>query len=325
MRPYVALFFVLLFMGLCGACSNSNGNANGDGNGDGHDLNLYSGKVDRYVDFKSAHVADRTVDVWLPDDYGHLAGERYAVLYMHDGQMLFDATKTWNKQEWGVDETMGELLAGREVRSTIVVGVWNTEFRHSEYFPQRAFEGLDKGVQDSLLNKAKRYETAPLFKAGKVQSDAYLRFLVEELKPFIDEKYATLRDRENTFVAGSSMGGLISMYALCEYPEVFKGAACLSTHWVGSFDTLNNPIPAQFERYLEEHLPKPAQHKLYFDYGTETLDALYEPYQWRMDSVLIRRGYDELEWLTMKFPGEDHSERSWRKRLAIPLRFLLRK
>ena len=80
-----------------------------------------------------------------------------------------------------------------------------------------------------------------------VQSDAYLKFLVTELKPFIDSTFSVATDRSNTFIAGSSMGGLISMYAVCEYPAVFGGAACLSTHWPGIFTAENNPIPEAFE------------------------------------------------------------------------------
>ncbi|MEO0625387.1 MAG: alpha/beta hydrolase-fold protein, partial [Bacteroidota bacterium] len=127
---------------------------------------------------------------------------------------------------------------------------------------------------------------------------------------------------EQTFIAGSSMGGLISMYAICEYPEVFSRAACLSTHWIGTFDTLNNPIPDAFANYLTDNLPSPENHKIYFDFGTETLDAFYEPYQIIADSIMVSRGYDEQNWTTQKFEGENHSERAWHKRLHIPVSFL---
>lgn len=280
-------------------------------------LNLSSGKVERIEHFNSQFISPRNVDVWLPDDYS--TDKKYAVLYMHDGQMLFDSTTTWNKQEWGLDETMGELLSEGKIPNTIVVGIWNTEFRHSEYFPQKPFENLTQTFQDSLLHPD---EGNSLFKIELV-SDKYLEFLVKELKPFIDNKYSTHTDRRNTFIAGSSMGGLISMYAICEYPEVFYGAGCLSTHWIGIFDTLNNPIPQMFASYLDKHLPNPQNHRIYFDFGTETLDAFYEPYQIKIDSILIKQGYDEQNWKTMKFEGADHSERAWNKRLALPLQFLL--
>ncbi len=282
-------------------------------------ITLSNGIV-RFENFNSKFIKPRNIDIGLPKDYSR--DKEYAVLYMHDGQMLFDSTTTWNKQEWNVDAIMQQLLDKDKIRATIVVGIANTELRHSEYFPQQPFESLPQTFQDSLLNLGERSEGHALFKA-KILSDNYLKFIVQELKPFIDKTYTTYSNRENTFIAGSSMGGLISMYALCEYPTVFGGAACLSTHWVGTFDTLNNPIPAQFATYLKEHLPNPRNHKLYFDYGTETLDALYEPYQQMVDSVMVNGGYDENNWKTLKFEGANHSEKAWNARLHIPLEFLL--
>jgi enterochelin esterase-like enzyme len=121
------------------------------------------------------------------------------------------------------------------------------------------------------------------------------------------------------------MGGLISMYAICEYPDVFGGAACLSTHWPGIFQVANNPIPNAFNRYLKMKLPDPKNHKLYFDYGTATLDALYEPLQNEVDQIMQQKGYDAQHWTTQKFEGENHSEMAWQKRLHIPFQFLFGK
>ncbi|MFD1079739.1 hypothetical protein, partial [Longispora fulva] len=92
----------------------------------------------------------------------------------------------------------------------------------------------------------------------------------------------------------------------------------------GNFDTENNPIPEAFLAYLDSNLPPPGHHKFYFDYGTETLDAMYEPYQKKVDSLMQAHGYTGANWKTEKFEGADHSENSWKKRLKIPLRFLLK-
>lgn len=277
-----------------------------------------SGTIQRLDNFPSRFVSARHVDVWLPEGYS--PGKKYAVLYMHDGQMLFDSTTTWNRQEWGVDETLGKMIREKKARPCIVVGVWNAGGeRHADYFPQKPFESLPAGFRDSLLREARQ---GGLF-SGKVQSDAYLKFLVQELKPFIDSAFSTRPGRASTFIAGSSMGGLISMYAICEYPGVFGGAACLSTHWPGTFTVEGNPIPAAFMNYLKEKLPAPSRHRIYFDYGTETLDALYEPFQKQADEIMKQKGFSRKNWLTKKFAGEDHSERAWRKRLDIPLTFLL--
>jgi predicted alpha/beta superfamily hydrolase len=159
----------------------------------------------------------------------------------------------------------------------------------------------------------------------KPQSDNYLKFIVKELKPYIDQKYSVYTNSENTYIAGSSMGGLISMYAMCEYPKIFGGAACLSTHWVGTFTLENNPVPDSFIDYLSKNLPDPSDHKIYFDCGDQTLDALYPPIQKKVDRVMTATGYHENNWITKYFPGDDHSEKSWNKRLNIPLEFLFKK
>lgn len=281
-----------------------------------------SGKIVRHENFSSAFVTARNIDVWLPEGYDNK--KKYAVLYMHDGQMLYDANITWNKQEWGVDETLTLLKQKNKIRDCIVVGVWNGgSTRHADYFPQKPFESLDT-KQKELLYTAVRNSGQSVFQGFEINSDDYLRFLVKELKPFIDKTYRTHIDRANTFIAGSSMGGLISMYAICEYPEIFGGAACLSTHWPGIFSLENNPLPDAFINYLKANLPNPKNHTIYFDTGDQTLDELYPPIQSRVDDVMKARGYNKKNWITKYDPGADHSENSWKKRLDIPLTFLLK-
>jgi enterochelin esterase-like enzyme len=160
---------------------------------------------------------------------------------------------------------------------------------------------------------------------GEIRSDKYLKFIVTELKPYIDNHYSTQRTQESTFIAGSSMGGLISLYAICEYPDVFGGAACLSTHWTVVYTDKDNPIPSAILSYLEKNLPVPSNHRVYFDYGTETLDSLYEQYQRQVNLIMKARGYSAQNWETLKIQGADHSEKAWRKRLDVPLVFLLGK
>jgi predicted alpha/beta superfamily hydrolase len=282
---------------------------------------LSSGKIERVEKFPSDYVDPRNVDVWLPDNYD--ISKKYAVLYMHDGQMLFDSTTTWNKQEWQVDETISKLMREGKIKDCILVAVWNTEKRHREYFPQKAFEYLSEADRKNIIQTS---GNTGINLNEKILSDNYLKFLVKELKPFIDSKYSTLSDKENTVIAGSSMGGLISMYAMCEYHEIFGAAACLSTHWPGIFLMENNPIPATFYRYLNENLPpKTAQNRIYFDYGTVNLDSHYEPLQNVVDNIMQEKGYDEKNWITKKFEGADHNEKSWSKRLHIPITFLLGK
>ena len=281
-----------------------------------------TGTIQRIENFKSNYVDSRNIDVWLPDGYSK--NQQYAVLYMHDGQMLYDAETTWNKQAWEVDAIAGKVIQEEKTKPFIVVGIWNNgQKRHPEYFPQKPYESLNPTQKDTI--------TAQLQKAGRTKevfqpiSDLYLKFLVTELKPYIDEHFSTLKNRENTVIAGSSMGGLISMYAICEYPEVFGGAACISTHWPGTFSTQNNPIPDAFINYMKDHLPNPKTHTIYFDFGNKTLDALYPDLQKKVDALMQKKSFTNANWSTQFFEGKDHSEKSWAERLHIPLQFLLKK
>lgn len=286
------------------------------------DVKVTSGKVKRFADFQSKLIDARNVDVWLPEGYSDK--EKYAVLYMHDGQALYDAETTWNKQSWEVDQVAGKLISEGKTQKFIVVGIWNNgQKRHPEYFPQKPFESLTQIQRDTII--AQLQKGSGNKEVFKPYSDLYLKFLVTELKPFIDKNFSTKTDQKNTFIAGSSMGGLISMYAICEYPKIFGGAACISTHWPGIFAVDNNPIPDAFANYLKTNLPNPKDHKIYFDYGDQTLDAVYKPLQEKIDVVIKAKGFTNKNWETKFFPGENHSEEAWAKRLDIPLLFLLKK
>jgi predicted alpha/beta superfamily hydrolase len=246
------------------------------------------------------------VDVWLPPGYPTVA-PRYPVLYMHDGQNLFLPEEANTGIDWGIDPALADLIARRVVPPAIVVGIGNTAQRQREYMPQKPLAdgspAEERALQDSQLD-------------GPPMSDAYLRFLLTELKPLVDHTYPTRPEREATFIMGSSMGGLISLYALCEYPAYFAGAGCLSTHWPAGAGIVVD--------YLRTALPRPGSHKIYFDHGTETLDALYAPYQQQVDVVMATAGYTAGEdWITRLFPGARHDEASWRERVTVPLTFLL--
>ena len=266
-----------------------------------------TGEVDSYQEFASAHVPARNVDVWLPPGYGEDPQRRYPVLYMHDGQNVFDPALGYTGVDWDVDGAMTRLIAAGRVREAIVVGIWNTPLRFLEYMPRKAVRAasIDAGGPGE-----------PPLPTGRIISDRYLRFLVEELKPFVDANYRTVPGPDDTFVMGSSMGGLISMYAMAEYPHVFGGVGAVSTHWpIGDGLVID---------WLAGHLPDPQNHRIYYDHGTTTVDAAYGPYQQRMDEVMRAAGYREGDnWITRRFEGAAHNETAWRARVDVPLEFLL--
>lgn len=267
-----------------------------------------TGTVERHEAFASRLVPARNVDVWLPPGYAADSSRRYPVVYMQDGQSLFDPALAFGGTDWAIDETMTRLVTEGRMRPAIVVGIWNTGMgRYAEYMPQKAATG-------GTVNF--RLPGRPTLAADQLTSDLYLRFIVEEIKPFVDGRYRTAAGRADTFVMGSSMGGLISAYAVSEYPQVFGGAACISTHWPAGDGAVVD--------YLAAHLPDPATHRFYFDHGTVTLDELYEPFQRRMDAAMRQGGYVEGQnWVTRRFDGAEHSEKAWRLRAGIPLEFLL--
>ncbi len=270
---------------------------------------------------RSKYADPRRVVVWLPSGYAP-HGPKYAVLYMHDGQNLFDTKTAGYGMEWQIDETLDRLIREKKVRPTIVVGIWSTPKRLQEYVPSKAFNGLPPEYRQKIR----------ALYGGDPLSDGYLKFLVHELKPMIDRRFNVRTDAANTAIMGSSMGSLISLYAVDEYPGVFGAAGMMSTHWPlfitpdgkSVSDEEYEVVSSAFEHYLAPALPDPRTHKLYFDHGSETLDAIYARYQDRVDAVVARKGYRKwLNWMSLSFPGQKHNEISWASRVAVPLQFLL--
>lgn len=268
------------------------------------------GSLTNYNEFPSQYISSRTVRVWTPDGYPDAAP--YDVLYMHDGQMLYDAAFAWNKQEWGIDEVVQMLLDSARIRPCIVVGVDNSSDRIEEYSPDDVALYLPEG-------KA-------LYGKGEPMGNRYLSFIVEELKPFIDSTYAVATTPEHTFVMGSSCGGLISSYAICRYPQVFGGAACLSTHCTFAHPKSFSPRQESMEaylHYLHDQLPEANTRLLYFDCGDQTLDQAYLEMFARIDSVILDLNYDSAHYRHLFFPGDAHTETDWQRRVDIPLCFPL--
>ena len=280
---------------------------------------ISSGDLYRAKSFASEFITPRPVDVWLPEDYSE--NKKYSVLYMHDGQNLFDSTTTWTKQEWKVDEWATKLMNEKKTKDFIVIGIHNIpQVRWQDLYPEKAMDYMDAKVRDSLIDLAKKSNFNVNFKG-----DEYLKFIVKELKPAIDAQFSVHKNRENTFVMGSSMGGLMSMYAVSEYPEIFAGAACLSTHWVGAMPMPNNPHPTAIFDYMKDKLPQAGEHKFYFDYGNKTLDKHYPKFAPTVDEILKSKTYTDKDFVNAYFEGTDHSANSWNKRLDKPLLFLLGK
>ncbi len=258
----------------------------------------------------SAFVPQTIVTVWLPPGYARETGRRYPVVYMHDGQNLFFKERSGYNKIWAADRSALRLIAARKVRPFIIVGVDHPgKERYQQYFPTK--------VAEPLLRR--RIESS----AGPLKGDAYLRFLADELKPLIDRVYRTRPQAKFTAVAGSSMGGLISLYALAERPGVFGKAAAVSTHFalIGPDDLAKAPglgetIKGAWRVYLYNQLRAPKRRKLWMDHGTATLDAHYAPYQQVVDAEVRRLGWRQgRNFESRVYQGAEHDENAWAVRL----------
>lgn len=270
-------------------------------------------RIVKIENFASSFVKARNVSILLPADYDG-SGKRYPVIYMHDGQNLFEPGYAYGGKEWGVDEAM----AGRN-KQAIVVGIWNTNLRGREYLPAKVAANLPADLRARIES----------LHGGASLADNYLRFIVEELKPYIDRNYRTKTGAKSTSLMGSSMGGLISLYAMGEYPQVFGNAAALSIHWPLADPTKasaadRDAIVAAFATWLKQSRMRPVTNRFYTDHGTVNLDSFYSPYSSRMNEVFANLGWKKgRNWSSQIFEGTDHNEAAWRERVDIPLDFLL--
>lgn len=265
-----------------------------------------------YPKLKIKGLLPRDAWVWLPPQYHQDKNQRFPVIYMHDGQNLFYPERSFTNVTWGVAETITKLSQWGFIRPAIVVGIDNTANRKGDYLPTQPFDTPEGKAHIARLKQAAVEE----YKRYNWVADQYLQLLGEMIKPRIDQDFRTSPKLGDTIVIGSSMGGLISLYALIKLPDIFGAAGCFSTHWPILGDFL---IP-----YLKNNLPAAGKHRLYFDLGTQGLDERYPPFQQVVDDLMQEKGYVRgLNWLTRFAPGADHHERAWRSRFHVAVRFLL--
>lgn len=247
-----------------------------------------AGRLTPVTSFASPQLGNRrTLRIYLPPSYAENPLKRYPVLYMHDGQNLFDAATSAFGTEWQVDETIDALVAAGRMDEVIVAGIDNTANRIWEYTPC-----CDPGY-------------------GGGGADRYERFVIDTVKPFLDASFRTLPGKATTAIMGSSLGGLVSFYIARRNPAVFGKAGCMSS----SFWWNNQALTAAVEQSTE-HVPV----AFYLDAGTEN-DGLAETT--RMDRALLADGYvqgRDLDFVTAQ--GGSHDEASWAARVAVPLSWL---
>ena len=252
-----------------------------------------AGEIVVIDDFESSMIPNRQIEIYLPPNYDTSAS--YPVIYMHDGQNVFNASTSSYGNSWEVDEKMDSLISVNEINPAIVVAIWNHQLRWNEYLPEPCF---NDDVDSSMVFPEMRQS----IKDTTTYSDKYLGFIVNELKPFIDRNYATNPAESHTFLMGSSMGGLISFYGTVLYSDVFGGAACLSTHWTA--------LDAACLSSFKEVIPNPELgKKYYFDHGNRGLDTAYNNWQPLMDRAMKRTGYHKGEPMGYRVFSRSRSQR----------------
>jgi predicted alpha/beta superfamily hydrolase len=274
----------------------------------------------RFVTFEQpADIGQVQVTVWLPPGYDRDRRCRYPVLYMHDGQNVFFPQRSGFNKVWAADKAALQLIRGRRVAPFLIVAVDHPNVtRFVRYFPSRVVSGeFRQGIEG--------------FAKGKLGGDDYLTFLAETLKPAIDSRFRTRPHARHTAVAGSSMGGLISLYALTERADVFGKAAAVSMHsplidpdLLAREPAMAARVKADWARYLSTRLGAPQGRKLWMDHGTETLDASYAPYQAVLDTSVAKAGWTRgKDFETRVYKGTPHEENAWAARLPEVLGWLL--
>jgi predicted alpha/beta superfamily hydrolase len=247
-----------------------------------------TGEVEYHRDFPSIKLRySRDLIVLLPPGYHKNTKKHYPVLYMHDGQNVIDPRTSFTKVAWGIDKTVDKLYKEGKMQEIIVVGVYNSPDRLTEY-------------SDSSVG------------------NDYMDFLIHEVKPFIDSTYRTLPDRENTATMGSSLGGLISFLLVWKHSDVFSKAACLSS----SFSFAGEKTYDMVENYTG---PK-KDIKIYLDHGDKGLESMAVQPNQKMRDLLISKGFTlgkDLDYYYAK--GGEHNESAWAARLTRPVLFLFGK
>lgn len=272
--------------------------------------------------FESDNVIPRNVTIWLPPNYDR-DGAPYPVVYAHDGQNVFEPETSYGGAAWELDDIAEQLIAEDKIRTPIIVGMWNTEAtRWQEYMPQKIMDSVPDAAfvnGDAFMGDA--------VSRPELYSDAYLKFIAEEMKPYIDANYNTAPGADDTVIMGSSMGGLISLYAIAEYPDVFSRAACVSIHWplAQAEGAIADAATEAVITYLSSSALNKDRHTLWFDHGTLGLDAYYARHAGPIEAWFREAGWNDAQAGFQVYDETDHSEASWQERTDEVLIFLLGK
>lgn len=246
-----------------------------------------TGEVRYHRNFTYKNILPRDIIVWLPPNYNEDLKRHYPVLYMQDGQNLFDPGNSFTGIDWGADETADSLIKNDIIEPMIIIGISNTTDRKEEYSPTKI-------------------------------GYTYMQFVVHRLKPFIDSLYRTLPERENTAVGGSSMGGLISFLLAWNYSDYFSKAACFSPAFMYEEN--------DFTHIVHDYHGVKKDITFYIDNGGAGLEEILQPGVDKMSSELAKKGFIKNKDLFVVIDSAaEHNELAWSKRIHNPLKIFFPK
>jgi predicted alpha/beta superfamily hydrolase len=273
-----------------------------------------SGRIEYYPMMETpSGIPSRDVWVYLPPGYSRNPDKRYPVLYLHDGQQVWDSFAA-AYGGWKVDSAEEALLAAGKVKPFIIVGIKNSMYRVQEFIGYSAYYGPAASLYDARI-AANSLSIA----------EAYREFVCDRLKPFIDGTYRTLSDRDNTAIGGASFGASVSLYIAFTRPELFSKVAALSGGNYLPEDTSREQknIYQPYPWLIANAIGREAPMKIYLDCGGLDVDAIFLPRTQEMIAALRSKGYREgVDMLSAIDPRAGHNEREWAKRMPACLEFL---
>ncbi len=272
---------------------------------------------------------ERKIQIYFPGN--KIIDSETTFIIMNDGEELFNAGDSWHNKEWGIDEKLNELSINENNFKIVIIAVDSAKKgqglfidetkRYAEYFPKEAIDYFENGLKKKLYQKYINQESLH-----------YLDFLIQDLIPFLEDKFMMKLDNQNLGIIGASMGGLSALNALIENPQKFKFAGCISTHWVGIRPSSYLLLPITQNvygdkattnaiiKYVENNINNLGNQKVYFDHGTEGLDSLYADPQATINSIFEE---NKKDYKSLIFKGEDHDAPYFGGRIDYVLNYLI--
>ena len=295
--------------------------------------NLSIGSIEE-VFLESNQSYQRRIQIFYP--YSDKTDNETIFIIMNDGEELFDENDSWNGKAWNIDKYFLDSAEEITNKNIVVIAIDSAKRvngkiidetrRYAEYFPNESIQHFDKGLRKNLYKSL-------IDKAELNHPD----FITKKLLPFLEDKFNTKLGKHNLGIMGASMGGLSAINTVIEHPDLFGFVGCISTHWIGIRPSEYLLLPFSFAlderkiigdkvttdgvvKYIEMNSEKLKDIKIYFDHGTESLDAFYPDAQKSVNNILDTQG---IEYKYIIFDGYGHEPEYFGKRFGSILSYLI--